>query len=99
MFDGLFQKVYGKVDGTAIGVILNPIIENIVYPVVAFVFGLAVIYFVYGVLQLVFHGNDADARKKGQSTIIYGTLGMFIMVSAWGIIYLISNTVKALAGN
>ena len=83
-----------KVDLTAFGTIVNPIISNIIYPIIELMFGVAVLVFVYGVLQLVLHGADDEARKKGKATIMYGTFGIFIMVSAWGIIYLISNTVK-----
>lgn len=88
--------VQAAVDMTAFGNLVNPIITNIVYPIVQLMFGVAVLVFVYGVLQLVLHGADESARAKGKSTILYGSIGMFIMVSAWGIIYLISNTVKGL---
>jgi hypothetical protein len=85
------------VDLTKFGQAMNPIIANVIYPAVGLLFGVAVLVFVYGVLQLVIHGGDPDARKTGQSTILYGTLGIVIMVSAWGIIYFISNTVKGIA--
>lgn len=89
-------SAHAAVDATAFGNILNPIIANIVYPIIELMFGVAVIVFVYGVLQLVFHGSDETAREKGKLTITYGTVGIFIMISAWGIIYLVSNTVKGL---
>jgi large-conductance mechanosensitive channel len=88
---------YAAVDATAFGNIVNPIIKNIVYPVIGIVFGLAVLLFVYGVLQMVFWGEDAKARENGKNTIIWGSIGMAIMVSAWGIIYFVSNTVIDLA--
>lgn len=89
--------VEAAVDTTAFGNLVNPIINNIVYPIIQLLFGLAIVYFVYGVLQFVFGGEDENARKKGKNTILWGSFGIFIMVSAWGIIYLISNTVKDLA--
>jgi len=89
--------VEAAVDTTAFGNLVNPIISNIVYPAVQLLLGVAVVYFVYGVLQFVFGGDDATAREKGKSTILWGSVGIFIMVSAWGIIYLVSNTVKDLA--
>lgn len=82
------------VDMTAFGNIVNPIVNNIVYPIIGLMFGVATLYFVYGILQIVLHGDDQAARDTGKSTMIYGTIGMFIMVSAWGIIYLVSNTIK-----
>ena len=81
------------VDTTAFGNLINPIIKNIVYPVIGLLFGLAVLLFVYGVFQMIFWGEDAKARENGKATIIWGTVGMAIMVSAWGLIYFISNTV------
>jgi large-conductance mechanosensitive channel len=87
------------VDMTAFGNVVNPIVNNIVYPIIQLMFGLAVVFFVYGALQFVFHGADEKAREKGKATLLYGTIGMFIMVSAWGIVYLISNTVFGLSGN
>jgi large-conductance mechanosensitive channel len=82
---------------TAFGNVVNPIIDNIVYPIIQLLFGLAVLFFVYGVLQFVFRAEDSEARKTGKDTILWGSIGMFIMVSAWGIIYFISNTVIDLA--
>ena len=90
------SEVYAAVDPTVFGNVVNPIISNIVYPAITLLFGLAVITFVYGVLQMVIKGGDEEARKKGKMMMGYGILGLFIMVSAWGIIYLISNTVKGL---
>jgi large-conductance mechanosensitive channel len=85
------------VDTTAFGNLVNPIIKILIYPIIELMFGLAVLYFVWGALQFVLHGADETARAKGKSTMLWGTVGIFIMVSAWGIIYLISNTVKDLA--
>ncbi len=85
------------VDMTAFGNIVNPLINIIVYPVIQLMFGLAVLYFVYGALQFVLHGADESAREKGKMTMLWGSIGIFIMVSAWGIIYFVSNTVKDLA--
>lgn len=87
---------YAKVDMTAFGNIINPVISYAVYPVVALMFAVATVVFVFGVLQLVLHGGDEEARERGKSNILYGVIGMFIMVSAWGIVYVISNTVRGL---
>jgi len=82
------------VDANKFGQVLDPIISNIVNPVIWLMFGVAIVVFAYGVLQMVIHGDDADARKKGQMSILGGVIGMVIMLSAWGIVYLVSNTVK-----
>ena len=81
-----------KITATAMS---KPIMSNIVNPVVWLMFGVAAVVFTYGVLQMVIKGNDPEARTSGQKSILYGIIGMFIMVSAWGIVYLISNTIKS----
>ncbi|MDE1940643.1 MAG: hypothetical protein KGI66_00800 [Patescibacteria group bacterium] len=95
-FPALIPEAYASVDMTAFGNVVDPIITNVVYPVLELLFGLAILIFVWGVLQLVLGGDDEEKRERGKSTIKWGTVGLFIMVSAWGIIYLVSNTVKTL---
>jgi len=81
---------------TAIGNTLNPIITNIVDPLLALLFAVAIVVFVYGVLQMVFHRTDAEAHEKGRWSILGGVVGMFIMVSAWALINLVANTVRGI---
>jgi uncharacterized membrane protein len=88
--------VANALDMTAFAKVADPIIVNIVYPLIEGIFAVAVLVFAYGVLQMVLHRDDAEARKKGQWSIFGGVVGMFIMVSAWGIVYVISNTVKGI---
>ena len=84
---------FAKVDATVFVNVLNPIISNIVNPVVELMFAVAIVVFVYGVFQVVWGGEEA--RQKGKASMWGGIIGMFIMMSAWGIIYLVSNTVKS----
>lgn len=95
----LILQAHAAVDVSAFAKVVDPIITNIVYPILELMFGVAVLYFVWGVLQLVIHGDDEDARKKGKSTIVWGTVGMAIMVCAWGIVYVVSNTETAFDQN
>lgn len=90
----IVPQAFAKVDAAAFGSVLDPIIANVVNPVVMLVFAVAIVVFVYGVFQVVWGGEEA--RKKGKMSMIGGIIGMFIMMSAWGIIYLIANTVKTI---
>lgn len=88
----LVPQAFAKVDGAAFGKVIDPVISNVVNPLVALIFAVAILVFVYGVFQVVWGGEEA--REKGKKSMIGGVVGMFIMLSAWGIIYLVSNTVK-----
>jgi hypothetical protein len=91
----LIPYAFAADNASTLGTVLNPIISNIVYPILELFFAVAIVIFIWGVLQIILHGEDEEARKKGKYTMLYGVLGLFIMVSAWGIVYLIANTIKA----
>ncbi len=60
-------------------VILNPLLEVL--------FAIATIYFVYAVIKLI--TASATAREEARKSVMYALIGMFIMVSVYGIINLI----------
>jgi uncharacterized membrane protein HdeD (DUF308 family) len=62
--------------------ILNPLI------VLLFVIGLA--FFIWGVVQLI--ANPEDTKGEGKQNILWGIIGMFIMISVMGIIRVILAT-------
>jgi len=90
----LVPYVQAQVDATAFGNVVNPIITNIVDPVIELMAAVGILVFVFGVVEMIINANDPDARGKGQQHMLYGFIGMVIMLSAWGIIYIISNTIK-----
>ena len=78
---------------TSFASVISPIIANIVNPIVELMFAVALIVFVWGVVEMMLKGGDAEARSKGRNHMLGGVIGMVIMMSAWGIVNLISNTV------
>jgi hypothetical protein len=77
----------------AFGKAIDPIITHIVNPVVMLAFAIGLLVFAFGVFELVWKSTDEEARTRGRTHMLYGTIGMLIMVSAWGIIRIVSNTV------
>ncbi len=78
---------------TAVGTIQNIIcrigdILNIIIPVVI---TLGLVYFVWGVISYVV-GNDEEAKKKGRDRMIYGIIGLAVIVSVWGLVNILLNT-------
>jgi len=84
---------HAAVDTAVFGNVISPVITHVVNPVVMLMFAVGLIVFAYGVLQLVW-SQDGEARERGKHAMWGGLIGMFIMLSAWGIIYLVSNTIK-----
>ena len=63
-------------------------ILNIVIPVVI---TLGLVYFVWGVISYVV-GNDEEAKKKGRDRMIYGIIGLAVIVSVWGLVNILLGT-------
>ncbi len=52
----------------------------------------AVIYFFYGVAKYVMAAGDEDAQTAGRSVMIYGIIGLFVIVAVWGLVGLLGTT-------
>ena len=52
---------------------------------------LAVVYFIIGVIQYVISG-DEEAKKKAKSHIIYGIIGLVVIVAMWGLVKIVTDT-------
>ncbi len=61
------------------------------YAVVLLV-GFALISFLYGLLKYVSEGGNAEARTKASLFIIYGTIGLFVMISVYGLVNVLLDT-------
>ena len=64
----------------------------IVNPGVSLLFGAAVLYFVYGVVKYIKESESDEGRREGRNHILWSTIGLFVMISVWGIMRLIANT-------
>lgn len=53
---------------------------------------LAVIYFVWGVLQYTILAKTEEAKTEGRAKMINGFIGLFVILAMWGIIGLISSS-------
>ncbi len=73
--------------------LIQNILDNIVNPLVLLMIGLAVVYFLWGVFEFVRNAESSEERKKGGMHMLYGALGLFIMVTAYGILNLILRTI------
>ncbi len=67
--------------------------ELVVNPIVQLMFALAVVYFIYGVFTYIRKSDDSDGRLTGGRHILWSTVGLFIMVSVWGIIAVLRSTI------
>jgi len=64
----------------------------VVNPAIQVLFAAAVVYFVWGVFTYIRRSGDSDARVDGANHILWSTVGLFIMISVWGIIAIIKTS-------
>jgi hypothetical protein len=85
--------VFGAPATTFRSLIDNTIIGGILKPLVPLLIGLAVIVFIYGVLLLMF-SEGGEKKEEGKQYMLWGIIGIFVMVSVWGLVAILSNTLQ-----
>ncbi len=69
------------------------IFAAIIQPLLVLLFGLAFIVFIWGVFVYIRDSDDDKGRAEGQRSILWGLVGMVIMISSFGIINIIQGTI------
>ncbi len=67
----------------------------VINPLIKLLFAVAVVIFVYGVVQFVWKSEDEEARQNGAQHIMWGLIGLFIMTAAIVIKDFIRRTIGA----
>ncbi len=73
--------------------------DTIVDPLVLLLFSVAFLIFLWGIFEFVYKADDEGAREKGKQHLVYGIVGMVVMVAAYGIMQIIGSTARVLFGN
>jgi len=61
--------------------------NSVIVPVLL---ALAVAAFVWGVLKYFFlHPDSEEGRRQGREFILWGLLGMVLLFSVWGVVYIL----------
>lgn len=68
---------------------LIEIFSSLIDPIIRLLAGLAVLYFMWGIVQYIKSAGDAEAARKGKSIMLYGILALFVLFSFWTIVQFI----------
>ena len=58
---------------------------------------LALVWFLWGLAMYILSGPGEKA-DEGRSRMIYGIIALFVMISVWGLVRVLSNTFGTAAG-
>lgn len=61
---------------------------NIIIPIMIV---LGVVFFIWGVVTFVI-GDDEEAKTKGRDRMIYGIIGLVVIVAMWGLVGVVRKT-------
>ncbi len=67
--------------------------EVILFPLITLLLGIALLVFLYGLFEFVKDAGSDDARETGKRHMLYGIIGMLIMLSAYAILTIAVNTI------
>jgi len=65
---------------------------EILNPIIGIIFGAALLYFLWGLMVFILNGGDERKITEGKQHMLWGTIGMTIMVSVFAIIWVVLNT-------
>lgn len=74
------------------GAVVNAIFAKLVTPFVNFLFILAFLYFIFGIVVFIKNANKKDEREKGKKHFMWGLIGFLIMFGCFTIMQIIVNT-------
>ncbi len=68
-------------------------IENIIlFPLMTLMMAVAFLVFLWGAYEFVAGADSSEAQTKGKSHMLYGIIGLLVMVSAYAILKIAAGT-------
>ncbi len=80
------------VNNPRLGDLLNYVTCIIVKSVVPLIFALAIVMFIWGVVQYVINNEEEAKRAQGRQFMIWGIIALTVMVSVWGLVNILATT-------
>lgn len=68
------------------------VINNILNKILPIIISIAVIWFIYNVFNYAILSGDEEAKTKTKNKMIWGIVALFVMVSVWGLVGLLTGT-------
>ena len=60
--------------------------------VIPLIFALAMVMFIWGVVQYVINNDEEAKREKGKQFMIWGIIGLTVMIGVWGLVKIVGTT-------
>jgi len=71
---------------------MQRVVTYIIDPALLVIFACGFFLFIFGLVEFLWKLNEGGDNKEGKQHMIWGIVGMLIMISVYGILSLIDNT-------
>lgn len=88
-----FLSIFTPTAYASVDTFIRKVNTYVINPAIRFMIILAVVFFIIGVVQYIRGASNEDARKKGQQHMLWGLIGLFIMVGVFFIMKVLLGTV------
>ena len=72
--------------------LLTSLRDAILDPLLLLMTAIALVYFLWGAFQYVYGASSGEVQDEGRRHMLYGIIGMLIMISAYAIINIAAGT-------
>ncbi len=69
-------------------------LTNIGNTIIQILIAFAVLYIIYNVVRYIMAAEDPEKRKTIGASILWGIVGLFVILSIWGLVNILSNTFR-----
>jgi hypothetical protein len=87
----MFNLIFKIANAATVEEIIQKTINQVVSPFITFLIVLATVIFIWGVIEFIAGADSQEKRITGKKHMIWGILGLFIMLSAAGLMWIIVN--------
>ncbi|MDH5442186.1 MAG: pilin [Candidatus Nomurabacteria bacterium] len=74
--------------------IVGKISATIINPLIVLLFAVAITIFVFGIIKFLANQDNTEEKENGKKHMMYGLIGLFIMISAFAIMRVIDGTLS-----
>lgn len=67
-------------------------LNTVINTIIPFLVGLAVLIVIWGVFNYISGAGDEEKRAQAKQYIVWGVVGVFIMLSIWGLVNVLVNS-------
>lgn len=72
---------------------LIKMVTDLINPILGLLSGLAVLAFMWGIVQYILYASDEKQKLSAKNTMVYGVIGLFVLFSFWGIVQFIKTDI------